>query len=121
MEHVDLPPQTEELRFLKDKDPQSHLLGGEAVMKKESGPRGHGHREARSEPHRAFPAAGLVGTPRAPLSWGQAVPHHQADQREAALIPQGPLQVPSSRGPDRTRAALCRLLIPNELVKAFLV
>lgn len=57
MEHVDLPPQTEELRFLKDKDPQSHLLGGEVVMKKESGPRGHGHREAPSEPHRAFPSS----------------------------------------------------------------
>lgn len=43
MEHVDLPTQTEELRSLKDKDPRGHLLGGGVVMKKESGPWGHGH------------------------------------------------------------------------------
>lgn len=38
-----------------------------------------------------------MGTPEPLVSWGQAVPHHQADQRVVAFAPKGPLQAPSSR------------------------
>lgn len=105
----------------EDEDPQGHLLGGGGYGERAGAPRS-GTQGSQASHAEYFQAEGLVGTPRALVSLGKAVPQHRAGLcwRGVAFVPQGPLQVTSSWEHDGNQAAPCHRLIPNELVKAFL-